>query len=66
MEGKITINSDEVKAMVSDWTKSKLFIPDKEIRIESINAKSYGLLEIEVYFSNKPLEEDVIPEEETE
>ena len=62
MKGQVTINKEEVLKLVSDWLKGKVF--EGNVYIESMSAKTYGALEIEVYFSNEPLEES--PEETEE
>jgi len=48
MEGKITINEEEMKGMVEVWIKSKL----GEIKIDEIKNKGYGSMDTEVYFSD--------------
>ncbi len=61
MEGKITISSEEVKALVSDWVKLNVLM-GKDIHIDRIFAKHYAGSEIDVEFSNEPEEEE--PKEE--
>ncbi|HDZ26285.1 hypothetical protein LCGC14_0911120 [marine sediment metagenome] len=57
MKGKLTINEDEIKVMVGSWLKGNVFPERTFIQIDSIESKSYGIIDLEVEFSSAPIEQ---------
>ena len=65
MEGKITVTEEELRGLLKGHLESTVFLSD-EIHIESIEVKPYGSHDLEVLFSNLPLETlpEAAPEQE--